>query len=144
MTAFDKNWKRLCSVQRTICQRFLTMAEQPGYSRVALVAVGMLGEIVFGGTIFGFNALSIVLKQLNFYDGDCDEAVLASGDPCASQDAKLAIVWNAGVFSVNFSPAIAGVALDRFGPRALASSGAAAASAGIALMGKQQSPPLLP
>ena len=53
------------------------MAEQPGYSRVALVAVGMLGEIVFGGTIFGFNALSIVLKQLNFYDGDCDEAVLA-------------------------------------------------------------------
>lgn len=112
---------------------------EKGAARYTLLAVGVVGEILLGGIIFGWNALSIALKELDFFAEGCraqaaDDGAPAS-DTCASQESKLAIVWNAGVFAVNFGPALVGVALDAFGPRLIAVSGAALASTGILLMG---------
>jgi hypothetical protein len=120
-------------------QNFLH-TQSVGQSRYVLLLAGAVGELLIGGTIFGWNALSVILKELGFFAEGCLAPTQQSNIPdnltCASQENKLAIVWNAGAFAVNFGPALVGVALDYLGPRVVTASGAALASVGILMMGK--------
>lgn len=84
-----------------------------------------------GGLMFGWNALSVVLK---------DEAVFAAGcdptrDSCSRQDSRLNAVWTAGVFAVNFGLAFAGVSVDYAGPKLTSVAGAVMASGGLIALG---------
>lgn len=36
---------------------------------------------------------------------------------CASQESKLAVLWNIGIFALNFGPVIIGPILDYVGPK---------------------------
>jgi hypothetical protein len=112
------------------------MKQDEGHARFYLLLIGVVGEILIGGTIFGWNALSVVLKDLGLYGSKCSPAQGNSQQGCSSQDSRLAVAWNVGVFAVNFGPAMVGVALDYFGPRVVATAGAASASLGIFLMGE--------
>jgi hypothetical protein len=114
-----------------------------GAARYVLLIVGLVGEFAFGGPIFGFNALSLVVRDMQYYAKDChysqkylrgaDEA--DATDLCSSQDSKLAVVWMAGTLAVNFGPALAGPALDYLGPRIVATAGALLSTLGFVLMG---------
>jgi hypothetical protein len=117
------------AAQPSSCAIFFT---QP---RAWLISVGFIGELLIGGLIFGWNAMSVMLKGMGIYDDSCPAAPAMGKDGCASQDAKLAIVWNAGVFAVNFGPALVGLALDTVGPRIVATGGAACTVGGLLLMG---------
>lgn len=115
-------------------------SQVPGRSRYVLLTIGAVGELLIGGIIFGWNALSVVLKELAFYTEGCpadtQQGERAGDRLCASQESKLAVVWNAGAFAVNFGPALVGVALDYLGPRFVTASGAILASLGLLMMGK--------
>ena len=36
---------------------------------------------------------------------------------CASQESKLAVLWNIGIFALNFGPVVIGPILDYVGPK---------------------------
>ena len=38
-------------------------------------------------------------------------------DLCASQESKLAVLWNIGIFALNFGPVVIGPILDYVGPK---------------------------
>jgi MFS family permease len=116
----------------------------PRQPRLWLVGVGLIGELLIGGIVFGWNAMSIVLKDLGTYDDACGaEAGATAGDnTCDSQESKLSIVWNAGVFAVNFGPAIIGPMLDIVGPRAVSSAGASLVVGGLVIVGALSTPQL--
>lgn len=89
-----------------------------------------------GGLIFGWNALSVMLKGEGVFAAGCDQ----DSDSCSRQDSKLNTVWTAGVFAVNFGLAFAGASLDYIGPKFTSSAGAAMTSAGLIALGTQQIP----
>ena len=43
---------------------------------------------------------------------------------CATQESKLAVLWNIGIFALNFGPVVFGPFLDLFGPKLVAMFGA--------------------
>lgn len=97
-------------------------------ARYALLLVGLVGEVLFAGAIFGWNALSLILKQEGLYAAGCDSG------KCASQDTRLAVIWTTGVFAVNFGSVLGGPFLDYLGPRATCTAGALQASVGLLLL----------
>ena len=46
-------------------------------------------------------------------------------EQCASQESSLAVLWNIGIFALNFGPVIWGPILDFVGPKLTAITGAA-------------------
>lgn len=100
-------------------------------ARYLLLCIGLAGELIMGGVMFGWNALSVMLKEESVYAEGCDP----DSDTCSSQDTKLNVVWTAGVFAVNFGIAFAGVSVDYVGPKFTSSAGAALAAAGLISLG---------
>jgi hypothetical protein len=102
------------------------------HARHVLLCVGLVAELLMGGSIFGWNALSVVLKDVGVFEGACEGGIETS---CPKQDAKLATIWTSGVFAVNFGPALSGLFLDWAGPRVVSAAGAALAGGGVTIMG---------
>lgn len=50
----------------------------------------------------------------------------ALGSRCSWQESKLAVMWNIGVFALNFGPVLVGPVLDWVGPKLTAMLGARA------------------
>lgn len=50
---------------------------------------------------------------------------------CASQESKLAVLWNIGIFALNFGPVVIGPILDYVGPKLTAILGMALAPSKI-------------
>jgi hypothetical protein len=98
-------------------------------ARYTLLLWALCGEVLFAGAIFGWNALSLMLKTEGLYNEGCGEV-----DNCSSQDTKLAVIWTTGVFATNFSSVLGGPSLDYFGPRVTAALGALQATIGMLLM----------
>lgn len=95
-----------------------------------------------GGIIFGWNSLSVVLKDLGEYESGCSDSELdgSSDTSCSSQSSDFAIIYNVGVFAVNFGPALAGPLLDWAGPKLAATMGAALSAFGIIWFGALLTP----
>eukprot|EP00892_Ulva_mutabilis_P003134 jgi/Ulvmu1/12821/UM098_0002.1 len=105
--------------------------QAPFRARYALLCVGLIGELVMGGLMFGWNALSVVLKQEAVFTTGCDP----QSSSCSRQDSKLNVVWTAGVFAVNFGVAFAGLSVDYVGPKLTSSAGATMTSVGLIALG---------
>lgn len=108
--------------------------------RLWLVVVGVAGELLLGGLVFGWQALSVVLKALGVYAQGCRTGVSGGAgagddDTCDRQESKLSVIWTAGTFAVNFGPAIIGPFLDAAGPRVVAVTGATVAVGGLLTLG---------
>lgn len=91
-------------------------------ARVLLTAVAFLGELLQGGLIFGWNAFALILKAQGNYDRGCQQSIADIGSQglntlCASQESKLAVLWNIGIFALNFGPVVIGPILDYVGPK---------------------------
>lgn len=72
--------------------------------------------------MFGWNALSVMLKEQGNYDRQCTQSISAAGAEglaknCAKQDSSLAVLWTIGVFALNFGPVLVGPVLDLVGPK---------------------------
>ena len=116
-----------------------------GQARYVLLGAGLIGECLFGGVIFGWNALRLVLEDMQFFEEGCGLVPTTvnadsprSSAPCKSQDSKLAVVFIVGILAVNFGPAVAGPGLDFFGPRVVAAAGSLVPCAGFIMMGTPQ------
>lgn len=105
------------------------MGQPRAFARYILLLSGLVGEVLFAGAIFGWNALSLMLKKEELYAAGCGDA-----DKCSSQDTRLAVVWTAGVFAVNFGSVLGGPSLDYLGPRVTCTAGALQASVGLLLL----------
>ena len=112
-----------------------------GYSRLLLLVAGLLGELVFGGLIFGWPALSLVYQTLGWYATTCvdnddnSDYEDVAGTECQSQQKTLVLIFNIGAQAVNFAPILAGPALDWLGPKLVATLGALTSALGSYLMG---------
>lgn len=103
----------------------------PPAARYLLLLSGLVGEVLFAGAIFGWNALSLMLKKEGLYDAGCGDL---DSDKCSSQDTKLAVIWTTGVFAVNFGPVFGGPLLDHLGPHVVCTAGSLTSSVGLLLM----------
>lgn len=113
-----------------------------GHSRLLLLGTGLAGELLFGGLIFGWPALSLVYQALGWYadlceddDENSDYGEVADDSKCKDQEKTLALIFNIGVQAVNFAPIVAGPALDWLGPKVVATAGALTSAVGSFLMG---------
>lgn len=99
-----------------------------GDARMAIFVVAVLGEMLQGGLFFGWNALSIMIKDLDNFAEGCapingtditggTDAAITSSEICKSQESKLALLWTVGIFALNFGPVIMGFVLDYLGPK---------------------------
>ncbi|KAK9815693.1 hypothetical protein WJX72_008206 [[Myrmecia] bisecta] len=106
-------------------------------AKLFLLVVTAFGDLLQGGITFGWNALSLMIKeQGNFAEG-CGQ--VAPGDTCTSQENKLALIYILGVFATNFSAAFIGPVLDLIGPKYTACAGCALNSLGVVLFGLSSS-----
>eukprot|EP00208_Stichococcus_sp_RCC1054_P008273 CAMPEP_0206150424 /NCGR_PEP_ID=MMETSP1473-20131121/38293_1 /ASSEMBLY_ACC=CAM_ASM_001109 /TAXON_ID=1461547 /ORGANISM="Stichococcus sp, Strain RCC1054" /LENGTH=640 /DNA_ID=CAMNT_0053547925 /DNA_START=77 /DNA_END=1999 /DNA_ORIENTATION=+ len=92
-------------------------------ARYFLLVVGVVGDFLQGGLIFGWNSLALVLKQQGFF-----------GPAGAHQEDRLTLVYTVGIFAANFSPVLAGPLLDWLGPRVLAVGGSVLTALGLLLI----------
>ncbi|KAL4517173.1 hypothetical protein Ndes2437B_g06781 [Nannochloris sp. 'desiccata'] len=97
-------------------------------ARYAIMTVAVLGEMLQGGLFFGWNALSIMIKDLGNYSEGCYQDYpsdipgapaesLPASEICKSQESKLAVLWTVGIFALNCGPVLMGFVLDYLGPK---------------------------
>lgn len=95
-----------------------------GYTdaKYVVVAAAMIGEVLQGGLVFGWNALALMLQARGNFSGRCtnpDEVNTGNNGTitCKAQEEALAVLWTIGVFALNFGPVLVGPILDGIGPR---------------------------
>jgi len=84
--------------------------------------------VCWGG---GCNAVlqsALVLGASTFAGTAAEAGEAALGSRCSWQESKLAVLWNIGVFALNFGPVLVGPVLDWVGPKLTAILGARPAS----------------
>ncbi|KAK3259718.1 hypothetical protein CYMTET_31299 [Cymbomonas tetramitiformis] len=85
-------------------------AKQTHDASVAVVCVAFALELLQGGTIFGWNALRLLLRDEDVYRDRCDSD---EHGECNARDLGLQSLWTAGIFSLNFGAALTGPLMDR-------------------------------
>jgi hypothetical protein len=68
--------------------------------------------------------LTLVLGVSTFAGAAAEAGEAALGSRCSWQESKLAVLWNIGVFALNFGPVLVGPVLDWVGPKLTAILGA--------------------
>lgn len=77
------------------------------------VAFGFTMDLLQGGLLFGWPALSAALGEMNQYSEGCPK----SDSFCIEQEERLSFIWTLGVMAVNFGPVFIGPMLDVCGPK---------------------------
>eukprot|EP01113_Clastostelium_recurvatum_P015246 TRINITY_DN18444_c0_g1_i1.p1 TRINITY_DN18444_c0_g1~~TRINITY_DN18444_c0_g1_i1.p1 ORF type:complete len:477 (-),score=79.30 TRINITY_DN18444_c0_g1_i1:20-1450(-) len=82
--------------------------------RVLTLLLAFVQTALTSGIIFGWPAFEHILLEFHLYENYC-----APGEvlPCNDQLSRMNIIFNVGVIMNTFSPVVAGVFLDHFGPR---------------------------
>ena len=84
-------------------------------AKIGILSVSIIGEVLQGGLFFGWNALAVMMTDLNNYDSSCGNT--PAGELCKSQESALALLWTVGIFALNCGPVLMGFVLDYLGPK---------------------------
>ena len=60
---------------------------------------------------------SDLTSSLGLKSQTCAEKSQGLQELCATQESKLAVLWNIGIFALNFGPVVVGPVLDYIGPK---------------------------